>query len=47
MSGESNVVYWLESHGYTPAPERVARIFDRAKQSDRLLTQEELEELAR
>ncbi len=47
MSGESNVVYWLESHGYTPSPERVARIFDRAKESDRLLTQEELEELAR
>ena len=47
MSGESNVVYWLESHGHTPTPERVARIFDRAKQSDRLLTQDELDELAR
>lgn len=47
MSGESNVVYWLESHGYTPTPERVLRIFDRAKQSDRLLTQEELDSLAR
>ena len=47
MSGESNVVYWLESHGYAPTPERVARIFDRAKQSDRLLTREELDVLAR
>jgi len=47
MSGESNVVYWLESHGYEPTKERVARVFDRAKQSDRLLTQEELDGLAR
>jgi len=47
MSGESNVVYWLESHGYEPTKERVARVFGRAKQSDRLLTQEELDDLAR
>jgi len=47
MSGESNVVYWLESHGFEPTKERVARVFDRAKQSDRLLTQEELDGLAR
>ena len=47
MSGESNVVYWLESHGYEPTKERVARVFDHAKQSDRLLTQEELDGLAR
>jgi len=47
MSGESNVVYWLDSHGYEPTKERVARVFDRAKQSDRLLTQEELDGLAR
>jgi 2-isopropylmalate synthase len=47
MSGESNVVYWLESHGYEPTTERVARVFGRAKESDRLLTQEELDGLAR
>jgi len=47
MSGESNVVYWLESHGFEPTKERVARVFDRAKLSDRLLTQEELDGLAR
>lgn len=47
MSGESNIVYWLESHGYEPTKERIARVFDRAKQSDRLLTQEELDGLAR
>jgi 2-isopropylmalate synthase len=47
MSGESNVIFWLESHGYEPTKERVARVFDRAKQSDRLLTQEELDGIAR
>jgi len=47
MSGESNVVFWLETHGYEVTKERIARIFDRAKQSDRLLTQDELDALAR
>ena len=47
MSGESNVVYWLETHGFEPTPERVARVMDRAKQSDRLLTADELERLAK
>ncbi|HLQ04479.1 MAG TPA: 2-isopropylmalate synthase, partial [Verrucomicrobiae bacterium] len=47
MSGESNVVYWLESHGHEPTAERVARVMERAKQSDRLLTADELEQLAK
>ena len=47
MSGESNIVYWLESHGFEATKDRVARIFDRAKQSDRLLTPQELDALAR
>jgi isopropylmalate/homocitrate/citramalate synthase len=47
MSGESNVIFWLESHGFEATKERIARVFDRAKQSDRLLTQEELNALAR
>jgi 2-isopropylmalate synthase len=47
MSGKSNVIFWLESHGFEPTAERVARIFDRAKESDRLLTAEELHGLAR
>src|SRR5438874_12479506 len=46
MSGESNVVFWLEQHGYRPTPERIARIFDAAKASDRLLTAQELDALA-
>jgi 2-isopropylmalate synthase len=47
MSGESNVVYWLESHGFEATKERIARIFERAKLSDRLLTAQELDALAR
>lgn len=37
MSGRSNVVYWLEEHGIEATQERVDRIFDAAKRSDRLL----------
>ena len=47
MSGESNVLFWLESHGYEATPARIARVFDAAKASDRLLTDAELERLAR
>ena len=47
MSGESNVVFWLESHGFEASRERVARVLERAKASDRLLTTDELERLAR
>ena len=46
MSGESNVLYWLESHGFEPTRERIARLLDAAKDSDRLLTDEELAKLA-
>ena len=47
MSGESNVVFWLESHGFEATRERIGRIFERAKESDRLLTAQELDALAR
>src|SRR5207253_221766 len=46
MSGESNVVYWLESRGIEATRERVDRIFADAKVSDRLLNEEELAKLA-
>jgi 2-isopropylmalate synthase len=42
MSGRSNVVHWLRTHRIEPTDERVARIFDAAKQSDRLLEDPEL-----
>ena len=42
MSGKSNVIFWLESRGI-PAPEDVVeRIFQRAKSSDRCLSEEEI-----
>jgi 2-isopropylmalate synthase len=42
MSGKSNVIFWLERHGVTPTDEIVERIFQKAKQSDRCLTQDEI-----
>ena len=47
MSGESNVVYWLESHGHAATRDLVARVLEAAKASDRLLTDIELERLTR
>src|SRR5438309_5729892 len=47
MSGESNVVFWLERHGIAATTERIQRIFGAAKESDRLLTEDELRRLAR
>jgi isopropylmalate/homocitrate/citramalate synthase len=40
MSGKSNVIFWLERHGFEPTDERVERVFSRAKQSDSVLTDE-------
>lgn len=45
MSGKSNVIYWLEKRGIKPTDERVEKIFARAKQADRLLTDAEIVEL--
>ena len=42
MSGRSNVEFWLEQHGFACTPERTGRIFEAAKASDRMLTDEEL-----
>ncbi|MDQ3070679.1 MAG: LeuA family protein [Acidobacteriota bacterium] len=42
MSGKSNVVYWLESRGLEAGEERVERIFDRAKKSSTVLSEEEV-----
>ncbi len=47
MSGRSNVVYWLEQHSIEPDDAVVQRIFDAAKQSPRLLEDDEIEALAR
>jgi len=45
MSGKSNVLFWLEKRGIKPTDELVEKIFVRAKQADRLLTEVELLEL--
>lgn len=47
MSGKSNVIYWLQKRGLAATDELVERIFQAAKQSDRLLTEEEILALCR
>jgi isopropylmalate/homocitrate/citramalate synthase len=42
MSGESNVVFWLEERGITPRPELIHAIVEMAKRSDRVLTDAEI-----
>ncbi len=42
MSGESNVVYWLESRQIEPTPDRVQAVFQRAKSVDRVLLDTEI-----
>src|SRR5262249_2206181 len=46
MSGESNVVFWLEKHGIEPTRERIERVMAAAKGSDRLLTDEQIRRCA-
>lgn len=47
MSGESNVVFWLEEHGFPPKKSIVRRIMEVAKQSNRVLDDVELEFIAK
>jgi 2-isopropylmalate synthase len=42
MSGKSNVVFWLERHGYAATDELVDRIFSKAKSSSTVLTADEI-----
>jgi 2-isopropylmalate synthase len=46
MSGKSNVIYWLEKRGIEATEDRVDAIYKHAKKSDRLLTQEEILQIA-
>jgi 2-isopropylmalate synthase len=46
LSGRSNVIYWLEKRGIPATDERVDRIFAAAKQSDRILNDAEISNLA-
>jgi isopropylmalate/homocitrate/citramalate synthase len=45
MSGKSNVIYWLESRGFKADDERVARIYEHAKQSLAVLEEDEVMQL--
>ena len=45
MSGESNVIYWLNEHGYEPKRVWVEAIFNQAKSINRNLTDEEIRAL--
>ncbi len=47
MSGESNVVCWLEERGIEPRPELVKAIFARAKESARILGEDEVLSICR
>jgi 2-isopropylmalate synthase len=48
MSGKSNVLYWLKSHGYDATDESLIQaMFARAKEADHLLNDEELHAIAR
>jgi 2-isopropylmalate synthase len=42
MSGKSNVVFWLERKGLKATDETVERVYARAKQSDRVLSEAEI-----
>jgi isopropylmalate/homocitrate/citramalate synthase len=42
MSGKSNVVFWLERHGYAASEEVVERIFAKAKSSSTVLTADDI-----
>jgi isopropylmalate/homocitrate/citramalate synthase len=46
MSGRSNVIFWMEQHGLDPKDDVIDRIYAAAKNSDRLLEEEEILELA-
>lgn len=45
MSGASNVIYWLKSRGVTPDPVLVDLIFNAAKDHERVLTEDEIQEI--
>lgn len=47
LSGKSNVLFWLDRHGITATDDIVDRIFSAAKQSERVLTEEEIVALVR
>jgi len=45
VSGESNVVYWLKQHNIKPSPNVVKAVFEMAKESNRVLLDQEILEV--
>lgn len=45
MSGKSNVIYWLETRGIEATEDRIGRIYEHAKRSNAVLTEEEVRRL--
>ena len=45
MSGKSNVIYWLESHGFEASEDRVTKIYEHAKRATAVLSEEEVKAL--
>jgi 2-isopropylmalate synthase len=44
-SGESNVVYWLRTRGIEPTTDLVAAVLGHAKKSNRVLSDEEINQV--
>lgn len=42
MSGRANVEHWIEKHGYSADENLIAAVFERAKSSDRILSDAEI-----
>ena len=42
MSGKSNIVFWLEAHGFPSDDATVTRVYEAAKRSDRVLQEQEV-----
>jgi len=47
MSGESNVIYWLFTHGFEPTRPRIEAIFNAAKSMNRNMSDDEIHEVLR
>jgi 2-isopropylmalate synthase len=45
LSGKSNVIFWLEKRGIPPTEDLVERILAAAKQSNQILSDQEIESL--
>jgi len=45
MAGRSNIIWWLEKHGFEPTDARVDAIFEAVKKTHRLLEDDELKAL--